>query len=75
MGRKKNNDRLRTLRQLDRLKWETAERLGLADDMKNPDELTVREAGKVGGQMVKRLVKKGEEVIERESARNAEKNL
>lgn len=74
MGRKKNNDRLRTLRQLDRLKWETAEHLGLADDMKDPDELSVREAGKVGGQMVKRLVKKGEEAIAREGVRKTRKN-
>ena len=75
MGRKRNNDRLRTLRQLDRLKWETAEQLGLSDDMKDPDELSVREAGKVGGQMVKKLVKKGEEAIVEESAGKADKNL
>ncbi|MDI7246258.1 MAG: small, acid-soluble spore protein, alpha/beta type [Bacillota bacterium] len=74
MGRKKNNDRLRTLRQVDRLKWETAEQLGLADDMKDADELSVREAGKVGGQMVRKLVKKGEEAIAKESARKAERN-
>jgi len=75
VGRKRNNDRLRTLRQLDRLKWETAEQLGLSDDMKDPDELSVREAGKVGGQMVKKLVKKGEEAIVEESAGKADKNL
>ncbi len=75
MGRKKNNDRLRTARQLDRLKWETAEQLGLNDDLRNPDELTVREAGKVGGQMTKKLVKQGERTLAKESARKAEKNL
>ncbi|MGE5584995.1 MAG: small, acid-soluble spore protein, alpha/beta type [Bacillota bacterium] len=75
MGRKKNNDRLRTLRQVDRLKWETAEQLGLVDDMKDADELSVREAGKVGGQMVRKLVKKGEEAIAKESARKVERNL
>ncbi|MGE5574258.1 MAG: small, acid-soluble spore protein, alpha/beta type [Bacteroidota bacterium] len=75
MGRKKNNDRLRTLRQVDRLKWETAEQLGLVDDMKDADELSVREAGKVGGQMVRKLVKKGEEAIAKENARKVERNL
>ncbi|MEW5865483.1 MAG: alpha/beta-type small acid-soluble spore protein [Bacillota bacterium] len=75
MGRKKNNDRLRTTRALDRMKWETAEQLGLNDDMRDADELSVREAGRVGGQMVKRLVKKGEQAIAKESARKPEKNL
>lgn len=75
MGRKKGNDRLRTTRALDRLKWETAEQLGLNDDMKDADELSVREAGRVGGQMVKKLVKKGEQAIARESERKTEKNL
>lgn len=51
---------------LDTLKWEVAEQLGLDDDLQNPDELTVREAGKVGGQMVKRLIDKGKEAIAEE---------
>jgi hypothetical protein len=75
LGRKKNNDRLRTLRQLDRLKWETAEHLGLADDVGRPRELTAREAGKLGDQVAKRSVKQGEQAIRREGARKAEKNL
>ncbi|HHY31950.1 MAG TPA: alpha/beta-type small acid-soluble spore protein [Firmicutes bacterium] len=75
MGRKKSNDRLRTLRQLDRLKWETAEQLGLTDDLKDPDKLSAVEAGKIGGQMVKKLVKKGERALAEDSARKAEKNL
>ncbi|HHY99186.1 MAG TPA: small, acid-soluble spore protein, alpha/beta type, partial [Firmicutes bacterium] len=49
MGRKKDNDQLREERALDRLKWETAEQLGLADDLQDADELSVREAGKIGG--------------------------
>lgn len=74
LGRKKSNDRLRTLRQLDRLKWETAEQLGLTDDMKDPDELSVREAGKVGGQMVRKRAKEGERALARDGARKAEEN-
>ena len=75
MGRKKDNDKQRTEKQLDRLKWETAEQLGLDDDLADADELSVREAGKVGGNMVRKLVKKGEAALEREGARKAKKNL
>ncbi|HHY47954.1 MAG TPA: alpha/beta-type small acid-soluble spore protein [Firmicutes bacterium] len=75
MGRKKDNDALREGRALDKLKWETAEQLGLTDDLQDADELSVREAGKIGGKMVRRLVKKGEEAIAREGARKARKNL
>lgn len=72
VGRKKNHDRLRTARQLDRLKWETAEQLGLDDNLKSPDELSVREAGKIGGQMTRKLVRKGEQSMSRESARKTD---
>ncbi len=48
----------------ERLKWETAEELQLDDDLEaGGDELTVREAGKIGGQMVKKLVEKGKEAL------------
>lgn len=48
----------------EQLKWETARELGLDDDLAaGGDELTVREAGKIGGNMVKKLVEKGEEAI------------
>jgi len=47
-----------------RLKWEVAEELHLQDDLaKGGDELSVREAGKIGGQMVRKLVKKGKEAM------------
>lgn len=46
-----------------RLKQEVAHELELDDDLRDPDELSVREAGKIGGQMVKRLVEKGEEKL------------
>ena len=52
---------------MERLKWQTAKDLGLDDDLENPgEELTLREAGKIGGEMVKRLVKKGEEAFIKE---------
>ena len=73
--KKKNKERSRTVREVDRLKFETAEELGLSDDLRDPDELTVREAGKVGGQMVKKLVKKGKQAIAKETSRRPEKNL
>ncbi|MEW6048476.1 MAG: small, acid-soluble spore protein, alpha/beta type [Bacillota bacterium] len=41
------------------LKEQVARDLGLADDLRNPDELSVREAGKIGGQMVRRLISMG----------------
>ncbi len=53
--------------QLDKLKWEVADQLGLDDDLsQGGDELTVREAGKIGGNMVKKLVEKGKEVLNEE---------
>ena len=55
---------------MERLKWQTAKDLGLDDDLENPgEELTLREAGKIGGEMVKRLVKKGEEAMIEERER------
>lgn len=51
----------------EKLKWETAKELGLDDDLAGGgDELTVSEAGKIGGNMVKKLVKKGEQEIAKE---------
>lgn len=47
------------------LKEEVAEDLGLADDLRDPDRLTVREAGKIGGQMVRRLVEEGKQSLAR----------
>lgn len=48
----------------ERLKWETARELGLDDDLANPgEELTVREAGKIGGNMVRKLVAAGKKAL------------
>lgn len=50
---------------LENLKWEVAGDLDLDDDLsQGGDELTVREAGKIGGNMVKKLVEKGKEALE-----------
>jgi hypothetical protein len=53
----------------EKLKWETAKELGLDDDLAaGGDELTVKEAGKIGGNMTKKLVEKGAtEITEDES--------
>lgn len=54
----------------EKLKWETAKELGLDDDLAGGgDELTVEEAGKIGGNMVKKMVKKGEQEIAEEEER------
>ncbi|MGE5557775.1 MAG: small, acid-soluble spore protein, alpha/beta type [Bacillota bacterium] len=48
----------------EQLKWETAREMGLDDDLAAGDGgLTVREAGKIGGNMVRKLVEKGEEAL------------
>ncbi len=49
---------------MDQLKWETARELGLDDDLTNAgDELTVREAGKIGGNMVRKLIQVGKRAM------------
>ncbi len=49
------------------LKWETARELGLEDDLANSGEqLSVREAGKIGGQMVKKLIQAGRQALAKE---------
>lgn len=75
VAKKKNKERSKNVREIDRLKFETAEQLGLSDDLKDPDELTVREAGKVGGAMVRKLVRKGKQAIAKEASRRPERNL
>lgn len=51
----------------EKLKWETARELGLDDDLAGGgDELTVREAGEIGGNMVKKLIEKGKEELAKE---------
>ncbi|HHW12472.1 MAG TPA: small, acid-soluble spore protein, alpha/beta type [Firmicutes bacterium] len=53
--------------ELENLKWEVADLFGLDDDLaQGGDELSVREAGKIGGNMVKKLVEKGKEALKQE---------
>ena len=73
--KKRSKERQKSVREMDRLKYETAEQLGLGDDLRDPDELTVREAGKVGGAMVRKLVKKGKQAIAKETSRKPDRNL
>ena len=53
---------------LDRLKYEVAEDLGLDDDIdqKGWANMTTRQVGKIGGTMVKRLIKRGEQALSEE---------
>lgn len=46
-------------KQLDELKWEVAEELQLDDDIQDRgfENMTTREVGKIGGNMVKKLVR------------------
>lgn len=51
----------------EQLKWDTARELGLDDDLEaGGDELTTKEAGKIGGHIVKKLVEKGKEELTEE---------
>lgn len=56
-------------RAMDRLKYEVAEDLNLDDDIeaKGWGNMTTRQVGKIGGNMVKRLVAKGESALAEES--------
>jgi hypothetical protein len=57
----------------EKLKWETAKDLGLDDDLAaGGDELSVREAGKIGGNMVKKLIEEGKEKITQDAIENQE---
>ncbi len=49
-------------RALDRLKYEVAEDLGLDDDIQEKGwaNMTTRQVGKIGGNMVRRLIKRAE---------------
>lgn len=57
-------------RALDRLKYEVAEDLGLDDDIRERgwENMTTREVGHIGGQMVKRLIRAGEASLADEEA-------
>jgi len=52
---------------LEELKYEVAEELGLRDDIENRgwENMTTRETGKIGGHMVRRLVRRAEKDLAR----------
>lgn len=53
-------------KQLDKLKWEVAEELHLDDDIKEKgfENMTTREVGQIGGNMVKKMIEYAEEQME-----------
>jgi hypothetical protein len=61
----------RAERELDRLKADVAEDLGLDDDIdeRGWGNMTTREVGKIGGNMVKRLVARGERDLAEKSSK------
>ncbi len=57
------------------LKWETARELGLHDELaKSGKNLSVREAGKLGGQMVKKLIQRGKVAMAEDTQINTTPN-
>lgn len=52
---------------LDRFKYEVAADIGV--DLDRGGDLTTREAGRVGGQMVRRLIRRAESDLSREAER------
>ena len=57
----------------EKLKWETARDLGLEDDLAaGGDELSVREAGKIGGNMVKKLIEECKEKLAEDASEKKE---
>ncbi|MEW6545805.1 MAG: alpha/beta-type small acid-soluble spore protein [Bacillota bacterium] len=62
-------------RGLDRLKYEVAQDLGLADDVERRGwgDMTTREVGHIGGQMVRRMVRYAEANLARRGERENER--
>lgn len=75
MSHKKENDQLRTERQLDYLKWETARELG-QDDLSNAEnQLGLEEMGWTDSGETRSMVKAAEETLSKEGGRKAQRNL
>jgi small acid-soluble spore protein F (minor alpha/beta-type SASP) len=58
----------RSKRALDALKQEVSRELGLDDEVRDRgwENMTTRQVGRIGGQMVRQLVRRGEEALARE---------
>lgn len=56
---------------LDRFKYEVAEELGLRDDIaeRGWENMTTREVGKIGGNMVRKMIKHAETDLARRASR------
>ena len=66
MAKKKKKNAAGQKRQ-ENLKWEVAKDLNLADDLRRGgDDLTIKEAGKIGGNVTRRLVEKGKKTLREE---------
>lgn len=57
-------------RALDRFKWEIAEELGLAEKVRQVgwENMTTREVGHIGGQMVRKMIEAAEEALRQREA-------
>ncbi|MEW6727699.1 alpha/beta-type small acid-soluble spore protein [Desulforudis sp. 1088] len=75
MSRKKDNEALRTLRQLDEVRWESNKELGITDANRYVDGVALRPDMGVKGDDSKDLVKAGEETIRKEGLRKTLANL
>ncbi len=73
MSHKKDYDRLRTKRQLDRLKWETVKEMGLEEGVKSAGEAFESDNPRVGDE--KEAVKRGEKALAGEGRRKTELHL
>ena len=66
MKHKKNNDQEN---HLEKLKWETAQQLGLADDLRKTPAFSAPETQGKLGNMVRRLIKEGAKALATEGKR------
>lgn len=76
MSHKKDFDLLRTRRQLDKLKWETAKELGLEENPVGGGEaVSQREENNTAKNMLREQIEAGEQALAEEGERKAGLNL
>ncbi len=75
MSCKKDNEALRTVRQLDEVRWESNKELGITDANRYVDGVALRPDTVLEGDDSKDLVKAGEETIRKEGLRKTLANL
>ncbi|ADL08168.1 alpha/beta-type small acid-soluble spore protein [Thermosediminibacter oceani] len=71
MSRRKNQANSEPEKELEKLKEEVAKELHLDDDIRERgwENLTTREAGKIGGHMVKKMINLAKREIDREDGK------